>query len=316
MKYIFILIVLFSSLIAGKLNEASSHYVASGSVADLAVSNHTLYAATDASCVDIFNLKTKEHLDTIKLEKIKDFMGDIIDASIFSVDVVNNKVLILSQGQNGYSRIYLYQTKKLIPIIKDNDALAIVKVRFLDENTILLALLSDEIISYSIKNKKQNYKVSSSESKFSDFVLNEDKSKVVIADESGDLQMINTKDGVHIKSFEAQNLDDVFQVDYKNNKIATAGKDRRVVIYDAQTKVAYYKTSSFFIYSVGLSPSGNRVAYSSDVNNNITVFNTKTKTTLAEFTGNKAPLSKILFLSENEFLVSSADKIINLYKIK
>jgi len=129
------------------------------------------------------------------------------------------------------------------------------------------------------------------------------------------LQLLSTKDGKHIHSFTGENLDDVFGVDYKKGIIATAGKDRRVVIYDTNRDKVYYKTSSFFIYSVGLSPSGNIIAYSSDVSNNITLFNTTTKAIIAEYGGNKSPLSKILFLDENSFIVSSAKKKINFYTI-
>ena len=105
-------------------------------------------------------------------------------------------------------------------------------------------------------------------------------------------------------------------VAYKNGIIATAGQDRRVVIYAYKFDSAYYKSSSFLIYSVGLSPSGKRVAYSSDENNNITVFNTITTSTLGKFGGNKMTLTNILFLNENEFLVASDDKTINFYSVK
>ena len=109
------------------------------------------------------------------------------------------------------------------------------------------------------------------------------KTEIVVADESGELQIYNTKSSKHIKTLSGQNLDNVFAVDYKNEIIATAGQDRRVVVYNMNYNSAYYKTSNFLIYSVGLSPSGKFVAYASDENNNVTVFkkNTKSKNAIS-----------------------------------
>lgn len=316
MKIILILSFLIASLFGTLIEQPLLSLESSGAVTDMVALKDKLYSATDASCVDVFDLKTKKMIQKIEIEKIKDFMGDIVDAKVFSVDVLNNKLLILSQGTQGYRRVYIYANDALKLVIPDSLSLSIAKAKFLDKDTILLALLSDELISYDITKQKQNYRVQASNSKFSNFALNEKKTQVVVSDESGNLQLMNTKDGSLIKTYKGQNLDDVFQVDYKNGIIATAGKDRRVVIYDTKTDSAYYESSSFFIYSVGLSPSGKLVGYASDVNNNVTVFNTKTKKTLGVFGGNKITLSNILFLNEKEFLVSSDDEIINLYKLK
>ena len=316
MKFLWIIALLVASLFAAKLQTPSMRYVASGVVTDMVVKEELLYVSTDASRVDVFDLKSGKIVHNVQIDKIKDFMGDEIDAKIFSVDVVDEKILILSQANQGYRRVYVYQNDATRLIIDESLALSIAKAKFLDKNTLLLVLLSDEIISYDIAKKRQNYRVSASASKFSDFVLNEDKTQVAVTDESGDVQLLNTRDGSRIKTFSGQNLDNVFKIDYKNSLIATAGQDRRVVIYDVNSSSSYYKLSSFFVYCVGLSPSGVLAAYSSDENNNVTVFNTKTKSDLAVFTGNKITLSKILFLNENDFLVASDSHVINRYKIK
>ena len=67
--------------------------------------------------------------------------------------------------------------------------------------------------------------------------------------------------------------------------------------------------------SVGVSPNGKRVAYASDEENNVEVFEVKSKKVLGKFTGNKMTLTKILFLNEKEFLVASDAKIVNRYII-
>jgi hypothetical protein len=315
MKKSILLILLFvSTLCFGvDIKKPVASYEASGGVIDMLHANGKLYAATNASSVDIFDIKSKEMIQQIKVGKIKDFMGDEINSKVYSVDVIDDKILILSLGNKGFRRVHIFSDNKLELIIPIEERLYISEAKFIDSDTILLALLSDDIISYNIKTKKQNWSVQSSQSKFSHFVLNEDKSKVIVADESGNLKIHSTKDGKHLKTLSGENLDNVFRVDTKNGIIATAGQDRRVVIYGAGKP--YYKTANFLIYSVGLSPSGKYVGYASDENNNVTVFNTRTKSTIGVFGDNKMIISTIVFLNEKEFFVSCDDKTINFYKI-
>ena len=316
MKIVLILALLISSIFATSFQLPSKVYSASGAVVDMVVADKKLYAATDASSIDIFDLKSTKLIQKIEVSKITDFMGDVIDSKVYSVDVLDGGVVLLSQGEKGYRRVHIYKDEKLVEVISIKDQLYIAKVAFLDSKTLLLGLLSNEIIAYDIATKKMNYREQVSFSKFSNFALNEKKSEVVVADESGDLKIHTTQNGKLTKTLSGQNLDNVFQVDYKNAIIATAGQDRRVVVYDTTSNSAYYKTAPFLIYGVGLSPSGKLVAYASDEQNNVTVFKTSSKSTVGHYGGNKMTLSKIIFTNEKEFLVSSDDKTVNLYKIK
>jgi DNA-binding beta-propeller fold protein YncE len=316
MKLILTILLLISSVYAAKIQEPDSEFIASGAVVDLLYKDKKLYAATSSGSVDIFDIDTHKLVQQIKVEKVKDFMGDESDSKVYSVDKINDKILVLSQAQKGARRVHIYQNNKLELIIPYTNKLFIAKAKFLDDNTIIMALLSNEIISYDINKASKNYRVQVSQSKFSNFSLNEKKNEIVVADESGIISILNTKDGSLKQKLSGQNLDNVFQVDVKNNIVATAGQDRRMVIYTLKSNSAYYETANFLIYSVGLSPSGKIVAYASDQNNNITVFNTQTKSVIGKFGGNKMTLSNILFLNESTFLCSSDDKTINMYTIK
>lgn len=317
MKFVLLLTLLTLSLFStDNIKEPTAAFVSSGSVVDLIYQDGKIYSATDASCVDIFDFKGKAIIEKIEVPKIEDFMGEKIDSKVYSVDKINKKILILSQDKHGFRRIHIHQDGKTELLIDFSEALTIAKAKFLDENTILLALLSNELISYDIKKRTKNWLVQVSAAKFSDFVLNESKDEVVVADESGNLKIHSTKDGKHVKTLSGENLDNVFQVDYKNGVIATAGQDRRVVIYVPKAGSAYQIKSNFLVYSVGLSPSGDFVGYASDEHNNVMLINTATKSKIALFGKNKMTLNKIVFINENEFLVSSDDKIINLYSVK
>ncbi len=315
--YRIILLTLFiTSLLIADIKAPVKKFISSGAVTDILINDSKLYSATHVGSVDIFNLNKNKIIKKIKLSQIEDFMGDKADSKIYSIDVLDNQILILSQAKKGFRRVHIYKNNKLELIIPYTKSMTIAKTKFINKDNILLGMLSSELISYNIKTKAINWVVQVSGAKFSDFILNENKSEVVVADESGSLKIHSIKDGKLLKTLEGQNLDNVFQVDYKNGIIATAGQDRRVVIYAYKFNSQYYKSSSFLIYSVGLSPSGKLVAYSSDEENNITVFNTITKSVVGKFGGNKMTITKIIFLDENNFLVSSDNKIINLYTIK
>ena len=91
--YIFFILNLFISNINAKDLTPSSSLIASGGVIDLVLNNDKLYVSTAASSVDIFDIKTQEKIDSIKMPKIKDFLGDIIDSKIYSVDILYDNIL-------------------------------------------------------------------------------------------------------------------------------------------------------------------------------------------------------------------------------
>ena len=306
---------LFVLTINAKDLNPSKSLIASGGVSDLVLVENKLFVATTASTIDIFDISTDEKIDSIKLPKIKDFIGDSIDSKIYSVDVLNDSVLILSQGEQGGRNLGIYKNGQMQNIIDDSQRMFIGRAKFLDENHIIYALLSNQIYLYDIQNKKILKEIQISQSKFSNFKLTKDKSKFIVSDESGVITMLDSKSFEVLKTFKNQNLDNVFQTDIKGNLILTAGQDRRAAVYNIDTNSAYYKEFSFLIYSVALSPSTNLAAVASDEENNVTIFNTKTKENLYKLFLNKATLSNILFLNENEIFVTSDDKQINYYKI-
>ena len=52
-------------------------------------------------------LKKKEIISSIKIKNIKDFTNKEISAKIFSTDIIDDKILILSQGQSGGRDIFI-----------------------------------------------------------------------------------------------------------------------------------------------------------------------------------------------------------------
>ena len=317
MRYIVIFFLLFSTLFAQKLLLPLHVYKTSqGLATDVLYAKEKLYISTDSGKIDIFNTKSKKEIQSIQLDKIKDFMGDEIDSKIFCLDMYKGTLLILSQDNGGFSRIHLYKNKKLDKIISQNDKFNIIKAKFIDKNNVLIALISNDIISYNIKTKKINWDTQASMSKFSSFSLNNKRSEVAVGDESGDVHVINIKDGKILKKLSGQNVDNIFSVDFKNNIVISGGQDRRVAVYNLNSSDAYYKTSKFFIYSVGLSPSGKIGAYSCDIHNDVELFNTATREPIGKYKVTKAVVNSIYFINEKEFYIESNSAKVGYYKVK
>jgi len=233
-----------------------------------------------------------------------------------STDTIDGKYLLLSDsGKGGYSNLFIYDNN-LTQILSPSDKEAIIKARFIDKNHILLGYLSNEVALLDLITQKEKYRVQLSESKFSDFALNEDKSQVVFSCESGVLNLVDVKSGKIIKKLKGQNVDNVYRVDFKKDTVTGAGQDRRGSIYNVSTGKGTYIAGNFLIYSTALSPSAKKVAFAMDEKNNITIYNTSSKSKIALLKGQKSTLNVIIFKDENRLFSASDDNTIMVWNIK
>ena len=283
MRYLILIILFFLSYQISAI-EAKYSLKTSGNVTDIIYDNNLLYVATDIGFIEIFDIQTKKIIEKISLPVIHDFVGDEIKPKIFDIDYnkITKELCIVSQAQAGFSNVYIFKNNKLESLINKNSRYMIKKAIYLNNTDLVLGLLSNEIIRYNTVEKKIIYKIQISSYTFSDMVLSEKGGRIISSDESGRLNILSSKDGKVITIHEGENLDNVYKIDYKGNCIATAGQDRRLGVYLFHPFSSYYIQSSFLIYSVALSPSGKKVAYLSDEDNNITIMNTQSKAVLTK----------------------------------
>lgn len=279
-------------------------------ITDMIIDNDKLFISSYSN-VNIYDLKLESFIKTIKIPQIKDFLGDFVNAKIFGIDKLNEKILILSEGEKGGKNIFLYQNNKLSKIISDKKRQFISKAKFVDNNIIIYSLLSNELILHDIKNNKQIYKKDISLSKFSDFVLSEDKKDIYIADESGRVFRVDIKNANIKKIYKGENLDNIFQIDFKSNTILTAGQDRKVGVYTKDN--SYHKEALFLVYAAKLSDEAKIGAFSYNENNDIMVFDIKNQKNIKILEKNQAIISKILFY-KNMIITANSRGFINFYK--
>jgi WD40 repeat protein len=287
-----------------------------GTVKDMVLNQNKLVIATDMGHVEVYDVDSRKKIKEISIPDIKDFMGDIMPARVMSTDVIAEQYLLLSDsGKGGYSDLYLFKEGKISKLIGSEDKEAIIKARFVDDRHILLGYLSDEVALLDIESKKELYRTQLSESKFSDFMLNEKHTQAVFSCESGVLSVVDVKSGKVIEELQGQNVDNVYKVDFKAGTVSGAGQDRRGSLYDVKTKKGTYIVGEFLIYATALSPTAEKVAFAMDEKNNISIYNRSSKSKIALLKGQKSTLNVIIFQDENRLFSASDDNTIMVWDL-
>jgi WD40 repeat protein len=288
-----------------------------GTTKDMVLYEKELLVGTDNGVLQVYDYKEKVFTKTITLPEIQDFMGDMIAPRVFSVDRIDGRYLLLSEsGKGGYVNLWVHENNVTRQLLDASDKKAAIKARFINKEQILLGYLSNEAALFDIKSKKELYRVQLSESKFSDFALNEAKTQAVFSCESGVLNVIDTQRGKVYKVLEGMNVDNVYKVDFKQGIVSAAGQDRRAALYDVLMSTGEYIEASFLIYATGLSPSAKRVAFAMDEKNNISIYRRSDKSKIAELQGQKSTLNNIIFKDENTLFSSSDDNTVMMWKLK
>lgn len=318
MKKIFI--VLFLIMVWLQATEVFSPALeigVNGTAKDMVLHEKELLIGTDNGVLQVYDYEAKVFIKTVTLPKVKDFMGDLIPPRVFSVDKIDGRYLLLSDsGKGGYVNLWIHENNVTTQLMDSSDKKAAIKARFINKEQILLGYLSNEAALFDIKSKKELYRVQLSESKFSDFALNEAKTKAVFSCESGVLNVIDTQTGKVFKVLEGLNVDNVYKVDFKQGIVSAAGQDRRAALYEVLMGTGEYIDASFLIYATGLSPSAKRVAFAMDEKNNISIYIRLNKVKIAELQGQKSTLNNIIFKDENTLFSSSDDNTVMMWKLK
>ncbi len=288
---------------------------ASGIVYDIVADDQYLYAGTGHGELQIFDHHTQQLIKTVTLPKIKDFMSDEIYPKVFSVDHLNGKYLLMSEGKSGYRNLYIHENNVTNKIISIQDRQAIAKARFIDDQHVLLGTLGNEIILYNFIDKKEIYRFQISQSKFSDFALNTAKDTAVVGCESGEISVIDVQKGKVTQTLKGENLDNTYKVAIRNRVVTGAGQDRRGSYYKLPSGEGGYFEGSFLIYATALSPSGVKAAYAINEANEIAIFDLQNHQQIALLKGQKSTLNTIIFLGEKILFSASSDPTIMVWKL-
>ncbi len=290
-----------------------------GAVSELRYFDGKIFVATERGKVKVIELKTGKTLLEIKYPEFEDFTGELQLPKVFSVDVSpdRKKIVAVVQASRGGREVYIYSGKKLKKIVDRKKHLQITRVRFIDNNHLLFGLGGDELVLFQIDEKKILYRNPVGMSFFSDMEINENRTKVAVVDESGDTRIADIKTGKVIKVIEELNKDKAFDVDFKNDRIITGGRDKKAVFYNLKTdQYRIMNADDFMVFSVALSPSGKRGAYLYNDKFDVRIFDTETGDVISVLKGHRATPSNILFIDENQLIIGCDDGKLYIWRLK
>lgn len=311
-----LLIVFLSLFLTLNAKEIKPTYIlkATSFVSDFIVHQDRLYAGTDEGIIDVFDLRTQKIIHQISLPPSVTPLGETVHQKIYSVDYLNGKLLFVSSGKNGYRDVWIYENYELKRIIDETKKLLIKEARFVDDTKIIFGTFGSEIVLYDKEEGYNVYYKQQTQSALGDITLSKDRSEVVMGDESGEVRILDAKTSKVLHLYNTQNLDNVFHVAIANKTVITAGQDRRVGVYQ-EGKKAYHLKSDFLVFCVGISPSGETGVYSSGLDDDLQLFNTRTKQKSDHLVGHSNALMQIKFMNETMLFSSASDDKILFWKL-
>lgn len=314
MPKLFLSLLLLLSLTQAKEIRPTFKLKSMGIVSDFVVVKDKIYIANDEGSIDIFDLTTQQLVQQIFINLVTSKMNDLLPAKILSVDYINGKLLIVSVGEHAFRNVWLYENHELTQLMDESAKLTIKEARFINDEKILLGTFASEIILHDNDEKYNLYKRHVSQSTLGDIVLSEDKKRVLMSDESGEVQLIDVESSKTIKTFKTQNVDNVYHLAFAKGVIVTAGQDRRVGVYRDGYE-DYHIKSSFLVYCVGLSPSALTGVYSSGEKSDLQLFDIKSKQKLDKLVGHSGIVTQIKFINETELFSSARDNYVYFWKL-
>ncbi len=304
-KILFLVLIGFGNIYAKDIYPVAT-VEASGIVSDFIEENGLLYVATDAGCIDIIDLTTQKVVRKITIAPLKTAMGEFVPARIHSIDRFEGKTLFTSSGESAYRNVWIDDGVNLKKIVDEKEHIMPKYAYFTSDGKILFGTFGSNIILYDDTEQYALYKHHISQSTIGGMTLSSDRKKMLIADESGTARLIDIKTAQVEHILNSEHVDNIYKVAYSHNIVLTAGQDRRIGVYTLNGS-SYHLNSDFLVYCVGLSPSSDIGIYSSGLNHDLQLFDTKTGKKRDKLVGHYATPNKIYFLNESS-LVSSGDE--------
>lgn len=315
MKNILLILALFFTIASSKEISPYKYVQASEAVTDFVKVDNLLIIGTEEGIIDIYDLKKDKLIDQIILPKVKNIFGDDIRSLITSVDYYQGKIIFIKRLLSGYHELYLYENKKLTKLLDESRYFSLKKVKFVNEESVIIGFMSNELMLYDLKNRKIVYKKQYNLASLSDIVLDEKREYVFTADETPQISKIDILTGKVVQKFFKANKRDIFSIDYRNGKLLSGGKDRRVILYQTPEKYAMTK-GDFFIYDVALNPDATKAAFVKNEENDISVIDTASMEEIMLLKGHDQTILKIDFHTSNELITADEDDRLMFWRLE
>lgn len=311
MRALFFLFTLLNFIFATQISTPYKEIEASANVLSKTLISDKLFIATDGGTVEIYDPKQSKFEEIIKMDDIKTYVSDHERPKILSVDELGGKILILSEGDYATKVLYLRENGQMKSINLTNQAIK--KALFLDEEHVALASISNEIYFLNLKSGEiyEHFKISIA--MLSDMDINEDRSTLAIACESGKVYLYNIK-AKKMKQTLDIHTDNIYDIAYKNGVVISGGTDRVAGIFSNGSLKKI--NAGFLVYGVGLSSDGKIAAYMSDEMSDVNLVDSASLENIAMLKTGQSTINSIVFISDNEVVTSAYEKKILFWRVR
>ncbi len=254
MKKVAMLLFAAGMLLAQVLKPVQETHI-KAAVLDMVAEGGKIYVATDASKVMVFDSDLKL-LQTLSVRKVKDFLGTLNDADVYSVDVLGGAILYLAQAEDGYAELYVYKEGKARKVLDKSAKLYAKAAKFVDAHRAVIALMSDEVVLYDLDKQKIIKRAKAGEYFYSAMAIDPARKFVAIGDEGGEVIVLDAATLQRIKLFKDVNKDKILTLAATEHLVAAGSRaDKVLALYSLRgTKPKTYQNPNFFIYVTALSP--------------------------------------------------------------
>lgn len=296
--------------------EPRQSFQARGGVLDMQLHLPYFSVSTDRGTLETFHIDTPgAAVQVHQFDQFRNFMGKLTDPKVYSLDlspdgthfvsVVQGNLLALVNSETGERRI-------LNPALQGHYLMR--QAAFLDNDHIVLALLSNEFVLYQISTGEVLYRVSTIPSAFAHFELDPHKERIVASNESGVIQVMDARTGEIQRELRGGNLNNVFRVDLESGFVFCAGQDMQAALYDIEDGSYRRYPADFPVYSAGLSANAERGAYAWREDNSLRVIDLPEGREIAILEGHHATVNAIRFLPDGRILSGGDETSIYLWE--
>jgi len=286
-------------------------------ILDMKVGKDKLYVATDNGEVLVLDLEGLKVLNEIKIRKIKDFMGELHESDIYTVDELNGKILFLAQAEEGYSELFVSENNSTVKVLDKSASLYAKAAKFVDDNRAILVLMSDEVVLYDIKNKKILKRGVAGEYFYSMMDISPNRKFIVVGDEGGEVIVVDTDTLKRIKLFKDINKDKIISIATTDNMTSAGSRgDKMLAVYDLKSGDSKTKKCNFFVYVTALSPDNSLVVYGDNEKYILKVADISTFDTKYRLVGHKYIVNVIKFIDKNTLVSGSENGEIIKWRLK
>ena len=311
MRALFFLFCLLNFIFANEITTPIKEIEASAKVLNTTLRNGKLFIATDGGTVEIYDPKQSKFEEIIKMDDIKTYVSDHERPKILSVDELDGKILILSEGDYATKVLYLRENGQMKSINLTNQAIK--KALFLDGEHVALASISNEIYFLNLKSGEiyEHFKISIA--MLSDMEISEDRGTLAIACESGKVYFYNILAKKMDRILDIH-TDNIYDIAYKNDVVISGGTDRIVGIFSNGSLKKI--NTGFLVYGVGLSTDGKIAAYMSDEMSDVNLVDSASLENIAMLKTGQSTINSIVFISDNEVVTSAYEKKILFWRVR